>query len=32
VVVGAPMRLEPGEDKSTFLARAREALLALKDA
>jgi 1-acyl-sn-glycerol-3-phosphate acyltransferase len=31
VIVGAPLRLEAGEDKMTFLARARAALLALKD-
>jgi 1-acyl-sn-glycerol-3-phosphate acyltransferase len=31
LVVGAPMCLDPGEDKSAFLARTREALLALKD-
>lgn len=32
VIFGAPMRLEPGEDKSAFLSRAREALLALRTA
>ena len=31
VVFGPPMFLEPNEEKSAFLARAREALLALKD-
>jgi 1-acyl-sn-glycerol-3-phosphate acyltransferase len=31
VIVGAPMRLEPGEDKATFLGRARAAMLALRD-
>jgi len=31
VIVGAPMRLEPDEDKQAFLTRAREALLALRD-
>lgn len=30
VIIGAPMRFEPGEEKSAFLARARDALLALK--
>jgi 1-acyl-sn-glycerol-3-phosphate acyltransferase len=31
VIVGAPMRFDPAEDKQTFLARARDALLALRD-
>jgi len=30
VIVGAPMRYEAGEDKAIFLARARDAMLALK--
>ena len=30
VIVGGPMRLEPGEDKHQFLTRAREAMLALR--
>ena len=31
VIVGAPMQLDPAEDKQAFLARAREAMLALRD-
>jgi 1-acyl-sn-glycerol-3-phosphate acyltransferase len=31
VIVGAPMTLDPSEDKQAFLARAREAMLALRD-
>jgi 1-acyl-sn-glycerol-3-phosphate acyltransferase len=31
VIVGGPMRREPDEDKTAFLTRAREAMLALKD-
>lgn len=31
VIIGAPMRYEPGEDKATFLARARDAVLALEE-
>lgn len=31
VIVGAPMRMESGEEKAAFLSRAREALLALRD-
>ena len=31
VIVGAPMALDPAEDKQAFLARAREAMLALRD-
>jgi 1-acyl-sn-glycerol-3-phosphate acyltransferase len=31
VIVGAPMRFDPAEDKQTFLTRAREAMLALRD-
>jgi 1-acyl-sn-glycerol-3-phosphate acyltransferase len=31
VIVGAPMRYEPGEDKATFLVRARDAVLALEE-
>lgn len=31
VIVGEPLRLEPGEDKHAFLARARDALLQLRD-
>lgn len=31
VIVGAPMRLDPAEDKHDFLTRAREAMLALRD-
>jgi len=30
VIFGAPMRLEPDEEKAAFLARARDALLALR--
>jgi 1-acyl-sn-glycerol-3-phosphate acyltransferase len=30
VIVGAPMRLDPAEDKHAFLTRAREAMLALR--
>ena len=30
VVFGAPLRLQPGEDKAAFLTRARDALLALR--
>jgi 1-acyl-sn-glycerol-3-phosphate acyltransferase len=30
VTFGAPVRLEPGEDKRNFLSRARDAVLALK--
>jgi 1-acyl-sn-glycerol-3-phosphate acyltransferase len=30
VIVGAPMRFDPAEDKQTFLTRAREAMLALR--
>jgi 1-acyl-sn-glycerol-3-phosphate acyltransferase len=32
VVFGAPLHLEPGEEKPAFLARMRDALLALRDA
>lgn len=32
VLFGAPLRLEPGEEKQAFLARMRDALLALRDA
>ena len=32
VMFGAPLRLEPGEEKHAFLARMRDALLALRDA
>lgn len=31
VIVGAPMTLDPAEDKPAFLARARDAMLALRD-
>ena len=31
VIFGAPMRLEPNEEKAAFLGRARDALLALRD-
>ena len=31
VIFGAPMRMEPGEEKRAVLTRAREALLALRD-
>ena len=31
VIVGAPMRFDPAEDKQTFLTRARDAMLALRD-
>lgn len=31
VIVGAPMYFDPAEDKPAFLARAREAMLALRD-
>ena len=31
VIFGAPMRLEPNEDKAAFLTRARDALIALGD-
>jgi 1-acyl-sn-glycerol-3-phosphate acyltransferase len=31
VIFGKPMKIEPNEDKTAFLTRAREALLALKD-
>jgi 1-acyl-sn-glycerol-3-phosphate acyltransferase len=31
VIVGAPMTLDPDEDKHAFLGRAREAMLALRD-
>lgn len=31
VIVGAPMRFDPAEDKATFLTRMREAMLALRD-
>lgn len=31
IVFGAPMRVAPGEDKAAFLARARTAMLALRD-
>ena len=31
VIVGSPMRCEPGEDKTSFLTRARNAMIALKD-
>lgn len=30
VIVGAPMRFDPAEDKHAFLTRAREAMLALR--
>jgi hypothetical protein len=30
VTFGAPMQLQPGEDKRAFLARARDAVLALR--
>ncbi len=32
VTFGAPLRLEPGEDKHEFLTRMRDALIALRDA
>jgi 1-acyl-sn-glycerol-3-phosphate acyltransferase len=32
VVFGAPLRLEPGEEKRAFLDRMRDTLLALRDA
>jgi hypothetical protein len=32
VTFGAPVRLEPGEDRKDFLERARRAVLALRDA
>jgi len=32
VTFGAPLRLEPGEEKRVFLTRMREALMALRDA
>jgi 1-acyl-sn-glycerol-3-phosphate acyltransferase len=31
VIVGPPMRFDPAEDKQTFLTRARDAMLALRD-
>ena len=31
VIVGAPLRFDPTEDKQAFLVRAREAMLALRD-
>jgi hypothetical protein len=31
VIFGKPMTIEPNEDKTAFLTRAREALLALKN-
>ena len=31
VTFGAPLRLEPGEDRPAFLARARQAVIALRD-
>lgn len=31
VIFGAPMRIEPGEEKAAFLARTRDALLSLRD-
>lgn len=31
VIFGAPMHVAPGEDKAAFLARARAAMLALRD-
>ncbi|HYF43206.1 MAG TPA: lysophospholipid acyltransferase family protein [Ramlibacter sp.] len=31
VTFGAPVQLEPGEDRGAFLARAREAVIALRD-
>jgi 1-acyl-sn-glycerol-3-phosphate acyltransferase len=31
VIFGKPMKIEPNEDKASFLTRTREALLALKD-
>jgi 1-acyl-sn-glycerol-3-phosphate acyltransferase len=31
VIVGAPMRFDPNEDKQAFLSRARDAMLALRD-
>ena len=31
VTFGAPMRLEPGEDRPAFLVRARQAVIALRD-
>jgi len=31
VTFGAPVQLEPGEDRAAFLARAREAVIALRD-
>ena len=31
VTFGAPMRLEPDEDRAAFLARARQAVIALRD-
>ena len=32
VTFGAPIRVEPGEERQAFLARAREAVIALRDA
>jgi 1-acyl-sn-glycerol-3-phosphate acyltransferase len=32
VIIGSPMHCEPGEDKTTFLTRARDAMLSLKEA
>ena len=31
VTFGAPVKLEPGEDRRAFLERAREAVMALRD-
>lgn len=31
VIFGAPLRMQPGEEKNAFLTRARDALLALRD-
>jgi hypothetical protein len=31
VTFGAPLQLQPGEDKRAFLERARDAVVALKD-
>jgi len=31
VTFGAPLQLEPGEDKAAFLKRARDAVLALRE-
>jgi hypothetical protein len=31
VTFGAPLQLQPGEDKRVFLERARQAVIALRD-